>query len=411
MTDSRLDFYKNVLFEDVLQFWEKYAPDEEAGGFFTCFTNSGDKLISDDKYIWSQGRMLWCLSRLASRAELSEERRSNIIRWADKTANFLMKFSQLDNGNCVFLTDRYGNHKFSNGVLDASIYADCFVIIGIAEYAKTTNSREALDFAYNLYLHSKSRYETKDYRTDPYPEPVGYRTHGIPMIFTNTARTLADAMIALSHSDKDSVSLDAYGFAKDVIDNFVDGRAVLHEMIPISGGFDFDSLLGRYINPGHTIEDCWFMRMEWLRFKDEERMKKTERVLENALELGWDNEFFGIRLFADCEGGCVRGGIEHEEEPMVQKVLNDCYSKLWWVHSEALYSTLLFSSNPRVNEWYNKIKDYTFKTFPNTENERGEWIQIRNREGYPENRIVALPVKDPFHIIRNILLIIEALEN
>ena len=39
-----------------------------------------------------------------------------------------------------------------------------------------------------------------------------------------------------------------------------------------------------------------------------------------------------------------------------------------------------------------------------------EWIQIRTREGYPQEKVVALPVKDPYHIIRNVILIIELLE-
>ena len=40
----------------------------------------------------------------------------------------------------------------------------------------------------------------------------------------------------------------------------------------------------------------------------------------------------------------------------------------------------------------------------------GEWIQIRTREGKPQEKVVALPVKDPYHIIRNVILIIELLE-
>lgn len=35
---------------------------------------------------------------------------------------------------------------------------------------------------------------------------------------------------------------------------------------------------------------------------------------------------------------------------------------------------------------------------------------LMDREGCPQNKTVALPVKDPYHIIRNLILIIEALE-
>ena len=40
----------------------------------------------------------------------------------------------------------------------------------------------------------------------------------------------------------------------------------------------------------------------------------------------------------------------------------------------------------------------------------GEWIQIRDRQGKPEEKVVALPVKDPFHITRAYLHIIDLLK-
>lgn len=59
---------------------------------------------------------------------------------------------------------------------------------------------------------------------------------------------------------------------------------------------------------------------------------------------------------------------------------------------------------------YNRAQEYTFKTFPDRENDTGEWIQIRDRRGKPANRVVALPVKDPYHIMRNMILIVELLD-
>ena len=407
---SELEFYRKELYENVLPFWEKYTPDFEFGGVFTCFSNNGSDLLSEDKYIWSQGRMLWVLSRILSHGEINGERFEKLNRLADKTAEFLMQHSRLENGNCVFLTDREGNIKLSGGVYDASFYADCFVILGTAEYASYKKDYDALAFSLDLYLHTKKRVESGNFRTDPYPVPKGYRTHGITMILTNTARTLADAMSALCHPDADKISADAYGFAKDTLDSFTDENFILHEMVRTDGSFDTESQIGRYVNPGHTIEDCWFMETEWQRFGDKERYEKTKKVLKNALRLGWDDEFSGIRLFADMDGGDPRGSIPDPSEPMVKKTSEDNGSKLWWVHSETLYSTLLFGDDEEISSWYPKVREYVFNTFPNKDNDRGEWIQIRARDGKPENRIVALPVKDPFHIMRNYLLIIEYLE-
>jgi N-acylglucosamine 2-epimerase len=56
------------------------------------------------------------------------------------------------------------------------------------------------------------------------------------------------------------------------------------------------------------------------------------------------------------------------------------------------------------------VHEYTFRVFPNPDQGIGEWIQIRDREGAPESKVVALPVKDPFHITRNLILIVDLLQ-
>ena len=59
---------------------------------------------------------------------------------------------------------------------------------------------------------------------------------------------------------------------------------------------------------------------------------------------------------------------------------------------------------------FERVFEYTYKTFPNPDRDVREWIQIRTREGAPQEKVVALPVKDPYHIIRNVVLITELLE-
>lgn len=101
------------------------------------------------------------------------------------------------------------------------------------------------------------------------------------------------------------------------------------------------------------------------------------------------------------------------DEPMC-KQLSGWGDKLWWVHSEALYSTLrcyLESGDEEFLQWHDKVFEYVYKTFPNTDLEIREWKQIRMRDGAPQEKVVALPVKDPFHIIRNMILIIEMFGN
>jgi N-acylglucosamine 2-epimerase len=58
---------------------------------------------------------------------------------------------------------------------------------------------------------------------------------------------------------------------------------------------------------------------------------------------------------------------------------------------------------------HDRTFEYVFGHFNNPDTETGEWIQILTREGFPQDKVVALPVKDPFHITRNLLLICELL--
>ena len=122
----------------------------------------------------------------------------------------------------------------------------------------------------------------------------------------------------------------------------------------------------------------------------------------------------GLYHFVPCDGlNTAYGVAEMGEEPQMKLVLDDWGSKLWWVHSEAAYTNLLMhlqTGEEVYLRWFERVFDYTWSTFPNPDPTLREWIQIRTREGLPQEKVVALPVKDPYHIMRNVLLIIELLE-
>ena len=60
-----------------------------------------------------------------------------------------------------------------------------------------------------------------------------------------------------------------------------------------------------------------------------------------------------------------------------------------------------------MRAWFEKIWDYTFRTFPPPDRAVGKWIQIRERPGAPLDCGVARPVKDPHRIARNLIQLIE----
>ena len=76
-------FYQNELKSNLLGFWLPRCEDKEYGGFLNCFDNSGERLVSYDKYAWSQGRLSGCLHGLRGRRLLYflRRREKNSCGW------------------------------------------------------------------------------------------------------------------------------------------------------------------------------------------------------------------------------------------------------------------------------------------------------------------------------------------
>lgn len=412
-------FYQNELRQNLLGYWLPRCEDKEYGGFVNCYDNSGEHLASYDKYAWSQGRFVWIFSRLAGTSVrmFNKAEREEFLRLAKSGTDFLMEHVLLGDNDwrCSFLMERDGRHKevSPGSPLDMSIYADCFVVLGLGMYAAVSGEREPYEFAKRLYESIVTRVSFGAYNTLPYPLSPCYRAHGIPMILNNTARELLRAADVFEPEYSDRLKKDIYGYAADVLSNFVDENDVMHEIIT-SDDEMFPQILGQHQNPGHTVEDVWFLLDAAKICGKPEWESKIYRIAEKAIENGWDTEFGGILHFCGINGGEPVGDYTGVEEETMTKQLSGWGDKLWWIHSEALYSTMrcyIETGDEKFRSWHDKVFEYTYDTFPNRNPEVREWKQIRMRDGTPQNKVVALPVKDPFHIMRNMILLLELLDS
>jgi len=413
-------FFENELRNQILSFWMPRCEDKEYGGFLNCFDNKGEKLVSYDKYTWSQGRFVWMFAKLAETPAVlfSKAERAEFLRLAGQGADFMVNHCLIGENDyrCVFLMNRDGSPKQVEGwdELDMSIYADCFAVIGLARYALVSGDIEKYRFAKRLHASCVERIRNYTFKTLPYPLSQKYRAHGIPMIMSNTTKELCLAADKLDREYTVYLRGLVRGYTEDILEHFVDENDVMHEVILKEDNAFFPQLLGQHMNPGHTIEDAWFMLEAAELCGENAWEEKIFRVTEKAFENGWDKKYGGILHFCGINGGEPVGDMSGVEEETMTKQLSDWGSKLWWVHSEALYTSLLCycrSGKEIFREWFERVFDYTFDTFPGQDPEVREWIQIRTREGAPQDKVVALPVKDPFHITRNLILILELLHN
>ena len=92
-TNAYLTHFKKELTDNLLSFWMPRCLDTEYGGYLNCFCNDGSRLISTDKYTWSQGRFLWIFSKLAvaSTDLFDEKQRAEFLQYAKSGRDFLLK--------------------------------------------------------------------------------------------------------------------------------------------------------------------------------------------------------------------------------------------------------------------------------------------------------------------------------
>jgi N-acylglucosamine 2-epimerase len=403
---SELPRVRAELAGSIVPFWQRTL-DRERGGVLNCWDNAGLRRVSTDKFTWSQGRFIWLWSRLA---ELAREgwlpgTPEVFLEQAARTARFLERHAFLLDGRCAFLLSEHGHLKEAlpgHGPAP-SIYADCFVVMGFAEHARVSGDRRWLDRARELAASITRRVAAGAVPTHPEPIPEGYDSHAIAMITLNVALVLRDACAGLADPRQADAEAAVRGAADRIFADFMLPGGRIIESRPRAAGQD-DTLLARHVNPGHALEGLWMLlgvaalegRADWL-----------ERARESVLfhvSRGWDEVHGGLLHYVDAASGPPAG---REGDSMYERNVRGTWdTKLWWVHSEALYTTALayrLTGDERLREWFVRLREYTFRVFPNPDRSVGEWIQIRNRRGEPLERVVALPVKDPYHIARNFI--------
>lgn len=387
------------LVDDVVRWWLGHGPDVREGGVWTCWSNDGSELVSTDKYTWSQGRWVYLTAHLAraghqGRLPVDGER---LLALAEQSARFIRDHQLLPDGRTAYLTTTDGTVIDPGDGAHQSIFADMFVALGWGALAEITGSDEWGSRASRLLQGARAVMRSGDYRSEPYPVPAGHRSLALPMITVNVAEQVFRA------TGEDSVRQILIQAADEIAEHHLVGSDVLE--MP---GTDPASLLSRHRTPGHILELAWFL-WEARDIIGEHPLTDAGRLAdlaENALAIGWDNEHGGLLRYTDAHGGAPSGTTTgHVYEQLVQDTWD---TKLWWPHAELLYASPLLAKvadRPALAAWHQRSRDYVAAHF--IQGPGQEWVQNLNRDGSPRAGVVALPVKDPFHVARALLKLAE----
>jgi N-acylglucosamine 2-epimerase len=378
-----LELYRTTLLDDVIPFWMRHAIDP-AGGLNSCISDAGE-VVSREKWTWSQWRAGWGFSKLYNRID----RRTEWLQVARNICDFLAANGPLDNGHWPLLLD--GDGTILRGY--ESIYVDGFAIYALAELWRATHEQRVLDLAMNTFQAVETDLNAaKPPPAWPYPIKTGCIAHGISMIFSlafhELAQVTGDAVVRAAADNHHHRVMNTF-LRKD--------RELVLECLHRDGR-EYPPPDGSVVLPGHAIESMWFQIHVARDCDDQATITRAVQAIRRHLEIGWDAEHGGLFLAVDADG-----------RPDVAWRFPD--SKLWWPHTEALYATLLayeYARQPWCLEWYQKVHEYSFSHYPVPVH--GEWTQKLDRQGQPITEVVALPVKDPFHLPRALIYCIDVLE-
>jgi len=368
--------YRDELVDNVLPFWLKHSRDEKNGGFFTCLRRDGS-VYDTDKFMWLQGRQVWCYSYMYNNVAQKQE-------WLDMAlhgAAFMEKHGRdATAGNWYFSLTAEGKPLTQ----PYNIFSDCFAAMGFASLDKASPNDRYKQIAVDTFENILRRKDNwKGIYNKAYPGTRLLKGFSLPMILCNLSLELEHLLGAGRVNE----------FIPTVIHEVMEvfyqpEHGLILESVHPDGSFS-NSFEGRLINPGHTIEAMWFIMDLGRRMKDKTLIQKACDIMLHTLEYGWDKEFGGIYYFKDVLGNPPQQ-LEWDQ-------------KLWWVHVEALVALAKgfeLTGDERCMRWFKKVHQYTWQHF--RDDQYGEWFGYLNRRGEVLLDLKGGKWKGCFHIPRSL---------
>ncbi len=372
--DELISVYRDGLLQDTLPFWIPRSIDRECGGIFTALDRDGT-ILSTDKPVWIQGRFSWMLATMYSTVEQKQE-------WLDLShhgIDFLQRHCFDSDGRMFFSVTREGQPIRKRRYL----FSEIFAVMAFAAYGRSSGDKsftqKALDI-FNLILHYHTTPGLLSPKTIPETRPM--KTLAMPLSLVLAAQELrkaTDNPLCTTVIDE-SISEIEKDFLKPEFE------CVLENVGP-KGEF-YDTLDGRLVCPGHSIEAGWFILAEARHRNNDPRLIELgARIIDWSYKRGWDEEFGGIHYFKDAKG---LPPTEYWHD-----------MKFWWPHNEAIIATLLafkMTKKSRFLELHAQVHNWAYAHFP--DEVHGEWFGYLHRDGSLSTQIKGTMWKGPFHLPR-----------
>lgn len=368
-------------FVAILDYWEKYGPDPEKGGFYGQVNYENQPVKDSARSVVLTGRLLWTFS-LAHRL-LKEAR---YLTLADRAYQQLVKnFFDAEHGGVYWSVNADGSPLETK----KQIYGNAFAMYGLAEYYRVTHFKPALEKAQSLFeVIEKHAFDpvnggyreafardwsaTDDYILSKSPWNKSMNTHlHLVEAYTNLYSVWPDAKL----KKQTAGMLDA------IITHIVNPKTETMQLF-----FDEQwKAKDHIVSFGHDIEASWLLFETAEILHDEKliaRMKKKSIAMATAASKGLGPD----------------GALNYEYDPETKHTQTD---RSWWVAAEQLvgfYNAYQLTKDPQFKTKAEKSWDYIVNEF--VDHERGEWFGTVKEDGTPVRGDKINFWKCPYHNAR-----------
>ncbi len=365
--------YINDLTGNIMPFWLEHGLDRVNGGVYTCLDRDGT-LMDTTKSVWFQGRFGF----IAAHAYNEIEKKPEWLEASKSCIDFIINHCIDENGRMYFEVKADGTPLRMRRYL----FSESFAAIAMAEYAIASGDMRYAEKALDIFKLILKYKNTPGLLEPKYLPTMESQGHSLTMILINTASAIRKALpdpILTRQIDESLGALERYFVHPEF-------EAVLETVGP-NGEF-IDTITGRTINPGHSIETAWFI-LEEARHRgwDKHLTELGLKIFNWSWKWGWDKEFGGIINFRDCRN--------FPSQDYSQDM------KFWWPQCETIITSLyayLATGDELYLKRHHQISEWAYTYLP--DKEYGEWYGYLHRDGSVAQPAKGNIFKGPFHVPR-----------
>ena len=369
--------YRGWLFDEAFPFWDRFGVDHENGGLFCGLDYDGNR-VTDEKFMWYQGRGLWVYSHAYRR----HGRNSRFLETARRTYEFLLRSGRDDSG-LWWSSVGPGGEPIEGA--DLMGFAGMFAAEGMQEFARATGETYVLENALEAYRRTRSTFEDRSRSAKPHYLPLHYpgiRLLGHEMVFIRFL-----TQVLRQHEDPDLREALRQAVANALGPFFHPIHGLTSEALDANLNRP-DDVNDDFFVLGHGMETMWMIMEAAVLLDDDEVLETAFARFRTHSEASWDTKNGGFRTALSLSRGALPG-------------------RLLWHHDEALIGNLMLyamTGSDQALDQFLRIDEFTTDTFRVEGRSGPVWALEANDSNTPPAQVDRM---GNYHLPRRLMLCLE----